>query len=72
MANNPILTADSPIQSVTAIGGILNIVPPITIPCLSRITGSIFVCGSTTLSTGIVYASWNGGNKSVIIRGNLD
>jgi len=62
---NSSLPNDSPIQTITAIGGILNIVPPLTIACLSRISGAIFVCASTTLSPGTVYASWNGGNKLI-------
>ncbi len=63
VANNSFLSANSPIQTITAVGGILNVVPSISIACLSKISGSILVCGTTTLTPGMVYASWNGGSR---------
>ena len=65
MSNNPILLADSPIQTITAVGGVLNIVPPITISCATRIAGTIKVCGGAALSPATIYASWNGGSSVI-------
>ncbi len=60
--NNPFLSANSPVQTVTAVAGIVNIVPPIVVPCATRIMGSVKTCGGAAASPGFIYASWNGGS----------
>jgi hypothetical protein len=61
-ANNPILTSDSQVQSITAATG-QNIIPTISINCATRIIGSVIACGTGTLASGFVYVSWNGGSS---------
>ncbi len=60
--NNPFLSANSPVQSITAVAGIVNIVPPLVAPCATRIMGSVKTCGGAAASPGFIYASWNGGS----------
>ncbi len=65
VANNPIIINDSPIQTITAVAGILNIVPPIVVSCATRLAGVIGNCAGTELAPASIYASWNGGNYFV-------
>nr|HMT29505.1 hypothetical protein [Bacteroidia bacterium] len=60
--NNPVLSNDSQIQTITAIGGILNVIPAISIDCASRIAGVIYECTSGSLSSGTLLVTWNGGS----------
>ena len=62
-ANNPILTNDSPIQTITAVAGQINFVPTISINCSTRIIGTVKICGGTAAAPGFVYVSWNGGSS---------
>jgi hypothetical protein len=62
---NPLFTASSPPQSITAVNGQLNIVPDITLPCLSRIQGSIYACGTNQRTPAFIYLSWNGGSQLI-------
>ncbi len=65
MVHNSILTSDSPVQTITAVASILNIVPPIIIPCATTLIGSVKNCEGTSNSPAIIYCSWNGGGKYI-------
>jgi hypothetical protein len=62
MINNPILIADSPIQTVTAVSGVINVIPPIIVACATRLAGTIKNCGGALQTPATIYASWNGGS----------
>ncbi|HMT29199.1 MAG TPA: carboxypeptidase-like regulatory domain-containing protein [Bacteroidia bacterium] len=59
---NPIILNDSPVQTITAVGGVLNIMPPIIASCATRLSGAVGNCAGTELVPATIYASWNGGN----------
>jgi len=61
--HNPSLSINSNLETITAAGGQVNIVPTLTIACVSRISGYIKACNGVTPSTGFLYISWNGGNR---------
>jgi len=60
-SNNPFIAANSPIQSVTAVAGQINVIPTLAVPCATRISGTVKNCDGTTSSPGFIYATWNGG-----------
>src|SRR5688572_13299289 len=60
---NPFLSANSPIQSVTAVAGQVNVIPTLIVPCATRISGTVKNCAGTAASPGFIYATWNGGTN---------
>ncbi len=62
--NNPFISANSPIQSITAVAGQLNTIPVIIVPCATRIAGTIKTCGGVALTPAYVYLNWNGGSST--------
>ncbi len=62
---NQMLNANSPIQTITAVAGILNIIPDIVASCETRIMGSIKTCDGSQLSPAMIYSSWNGGSSII-------
>lgn len=63
MANNIGFFADSPVQTIIAVSGFLNVVPTITIlTCPVRLSGYVKSCSGSEPVPAIISISWNGGS----------
>ena len=62
---NPQIFGDSQLESITAISGILNIIPTLNIPCSALISGTVKTCGGASPVPALVFFSWNDGNNLI-------
>jgi hypothetical protein len=52
------------LETITAAGGVVNVIPDLIVPCASRIDGTVKTCAGI-LSPAWIYLSWNGGTHFV-------
>jgi len=64
-AQNSQIFYNSQLESITAIAGILNIIPDLNIPCSALISGTVKTCGGASPAPSLVFFSWNDGNNMI-------
>ncbi len=62
---NPQIFGNSQLESISAIAGILNIIPTLNVPCSALISGTVKTCGGASPVPALVFFSWNDGNNLI-------